>query len=230
MTEKLGILFLHHRSDKVVLNNLASIRRQNRGATVVTMSAGTPLNGGYSLQNTPELQARHSLTARRGSDWLVCSWYVQRREKCDKWWIVEWDTYCTMSAREYYRPVWDFPFVASSVRLINREPEWVWFLKRADLPRELSSHATGAVPFLYLVSERALKRICTLLMKCSSAAGNGELRFATAANKCGFPPCAYSPPGDQITWMPWRRIARRKAIFHPVKYLVRESSSNRANR
>src|SRR5215469_12589539 len=137
MTEKLGILFLHHGADKVVLNNLASVRRHNRNTTVVTMSAGAPLNGGYSLHATPELQARHSLIADRSSDWLVCSWYVQRREECDKWWIIEWDTYCTTSARKYYQPVWDFPFVASSVRLPHREPEWFWFLEREDLPKEL---------------------------------------------------------------------------------------------
>src|SRR5215469_230010 len=167
MIEKLGILFLHHDIDKVVLNNLASVRRHNRKATVVTMSAGSPLDGGYSLQATPQIQAMHSLTATRSSDWLVCSWYVQRREKCDKWWIIEWDTYCTMSAREYYRPVWHFPFVASSVRMPNREPEWPWFRARGDLPKQLRDYAAGAVPFLYLVSNDALKSICALLLKYS---------------------------------------------------------------
>jgi hypothetical protein len=219
--EKLGILFLHHTTDRIVLNNLASVRKHNPTATVVTMSAAKPLRAGYSLDATPDLKRLHSLCARRASDWLVCSWFVQRKEKCAKWWIIEWDTYCTMSARDYYRPVWDFPFVASSVRLPHREPEWVWFGAVADLPKKFEPYAVGAVPFLYLVSDSALNAICAMLLKSSLVAGNGELRFCTVANKCGFPPCGYSPPNDQITWIPWRKIAKRKAIFHPVKHCVR---------
>ncbi len=220
MAEKLGILFLHHRVDKIVLNHLDSVRQQNPEATVVTMSAGTPLQAGYALEATPELRAGHTLSSRRASDWLVCSWFVQRKEKCTKWWVIEWDTFCTTSVREYYRPVWDFPFVASSVRLTYREPEWSWFRTVGALPQELRSHATGAVPFLYLLSDKALTAICQTLLKCPLVAGNGELRFATVASKCGFPPCGYSPPNDQITWVPWRKMSKRRAIFHPIKYYV----------
>ena len=109
----LGILFLHHEKSEVVGQNLQSIKAHNPEALVVSMSAGTPLAGGYSLAATPEVAGLHSINPTRSSDWLVCSWFLQRREQCDKWWIVEWDTYCTASVRDYYQPVWHFPFVAS---------------------------------------------------------------------------------------------------------------------
>jgi hypothetical protein len=231
MAGKLGILFLHHTTDKVVLNNLASVWRHNPSATIITMSAGQPLGSGYTLEATPELKGLHMKSARRGSDWLVCSWYVQRKEQCAKWWIIEWDTYCTVSARDYYRPVWHFPFVASSVRLPKREPEWSWFRETGDLPKKFAPYILGAVPFLYLVSDHALKRICEMLLKNSLVAGNGELRFSTVANKCGFPPCGYSPPNDQITWIPWRRlVTTRRAIFHPVKHHVRGNGRPKSRR
>src|SRR5882724_2211784 len=116
MAKELGILFLHHATNPVTRANLASARRQNPRATIVTMSAGEKFPNGYSLEATPHIQQFHSRNSHRGSDWLVCSWFLQRRERCKKWWIIEWDTYCATSVRNYYRPVWDFPFVASSTR------------------------------------------------------------------------------------------------------------------
>jgi len=217
----LGILFLHYAVNQVVRTNLASVRRQNPRATVVTMSAGAKLPHGYSLTATPEITRFHSQNPRRGSDWLVCSWFLQRRERCEKWWIIEWDTYCATSVRDYYQSVWDFPFVASSVRLRCREPEWAWFREAGNLPEQYRASAMGAVPFLYLLSDPALERICLTLLKQPFFAGNAELRFATVANWCGLPPCGYSPPGDQITWKTWDRLAERKTIFHPVKHDVR---------
>lgn len=220
MSEKLGVLFLHHDAREVALHNLRTLVKQNPDAMVITVSANKELPGGYTLEATPHLKKFHAENIRRGSDWLVCSWFLQRREKADKWWIVEWDTFCRMSARDYYAPVWSFPFVASSVRLPYREPGWAWFKGVRKLPEEYQDYATGAVPFLYLVSDAALTAICSTLLATPIVLGNGELRFATAASKCGFAPCGYSPPNDRITWRRWRSVTKGKGIFHPVKHLV----------
>jgi hypothetical protein len=224
MSQELGILFLHHDTNAVVLNNLRSARRQNPQSLVVTMSAGKALGGGYSLAATPVFQRLHAKNVKRSSDWLVCSWYAQHRERCKKWWIIEWDTYCGMSAQEYYRPVWKYPFVASSVQLRNREPGWAWFYAVKQMPREYQPYATGAVPFLYLVSIAALAAICETLIAAPFTAGNGELRFATAANRCGFPPCGFSPPNDQITHINHSQPITQPTISHPVKFYARLKS------
>jgi hypothetical protein len=162
------------------------------------------------------------LNPNRSSDWLVCSWFLQRREKCQRWWIIEWDVYCSMPAQEYYRRVWDLPLVASSVRLRYREPEWRWFSVTKDFPEQYRPFAMGAVPFLFLVSDRALQGICKALIKAPPQAGNGEMRFCTAANWCGFPACGFSPPHDYISWVMWKTLPQERGIFHPVKHLVTE--------
>jgi hypothetical protein len=226
MKDKLGILFLHHNINDVVLNNLSSIRRHNPEATIVTISAGQKLPHGYSIDTTPEVKSFFLKNPRRSSDWLVCSWFSQRVEQCDKWWIIEWDTYSRISVESYYHCVWDFPFVASSVRLRHREPGWPWFNATKGMPKDLVPFAMGAVPFLYLVSAGALENICSALLKAPFYAGNGELRFATIANKCGFAPCGYSPPDDQITWKSLTSIKNKKYIFHPVKYFVDDSDTD----
>jgi hypothetical protein len=218
MAASLGILFLHHAINEVVLNNLSSIRRQNPQATLICMSAGKSLPNGYSLASTPALDKLHSLNPKKGSDWLVCSWFLQRNEICDKWWIVEWDTYSRMPVTEYYLPVWDFPFITSNVIRRFRQPQWPWFRDVKEMPRGYQKYAIGASPFLYLVSDFALKAICTSLIRKPFSIGNAELRFATVANKCGYTPCGYSPPHDQITWIPWNTVSDRKTIFHPVKH------------
>lgn len=220
MREKLGIIFLHHNVNAVVKANLESIRRHNPRATVVTISAAEALPGGYALSRTPKIRKLHSVNPKKSSDWLVCSWFTQRREKCSKWWIVEWDTFCTMSVREYYRPVWHFPFVTSGIRLRYREEDWGWFHRAKFMPVPFRPYAIGGAPFIYLVSEQALKAVCTTLTKWPFLAGNGELRFCTVANWAGYPPCGFSPPRDLITWRTLNAIPRYPGIFHPVKKLA----------
>jgi hypothetical protein len=220
MEPRLGILFLHHHVDRVVQNNLHSIRLHHPDALIVPVSAGEPLPGGYSLEATPKLKARHSQSPATCADLMVCSWFLQRKERCDRWWVVEWDMFCNMSVEEYYRPVWHFPFVASSVRLPYREPWWYWFREPvdSDVPRAYRPYLMGALPFAFLMTDAALAATCALLLAEPFHAGNCELRFATAANRCGYAPCGYSPPNAQISWMPWKTMPARPGLVHPVKF------------
>ena len=217
---KLGILFLHHTQNAVTLNNLQSVRRQNPKATVVTMSPDNPLPGGYCLTDTPHLKEFHSQMPKRREDFLVCSWFLQKKEKCDKWWIIEWDVFCEVPVVDYYKDVWHYSFVASSVCLPNREPSWYWFRHAAGTPESYRPYIMGALPFLFLFSEAALDATCQMLLDDPFTVGNSELRFATAANRCGYPPCGFSPPRDRITWRAFKKISGSPTIFHPVKHLV----------
>jgi hypothetical protein len=224
MKSGLGILVLHYGINRVVLNNLASIRNQNPRATIVTISAGAVLPGGYSLEATPELKKIHAAHPSRSSDWLMCSWFLQRRESCQKWWVVEWDTFCRLPVRSFYGPVWDLPFVATTIQLPRRD-HWFWFRHVPRMPPDVRSYAMGAAPFLYLLSERAVKLICSALIKNPFSAGNGELRFATIANKCGVPPHAYSPPHSHVTFHTAPFPMQLKTVFHPVKHLVQDPAA-----
>lgn len=147
MKGNFGIIFLHHDIGSITRNNLSSIRRHNPEATIITMSAGQPFPGGYTLAQTPLLKEQHGVSPSRSSDVLLCSWFAQRREYCDKWWIVEWDTYCTTSAESHYKPVWDFHFIASAVCRRNRDIEWYWFKHVQEMPMRYQNFAVGAVPF-----------------------------------------------------------------------------------
>ena len=118
---KFGIVFLHHSTDEVTLNNLQSFRQWNPDATIVTMSGGDPLPGGYSIQNFPDwIERWRKQTAKpglraRSTDLLVYAWYQNRWEDCEKWLLVEWDTFCACPVEEYFGKLMDRELVASSV-------------------------------------------------------------------------------------------------------------------
>jgi hypothetical protein len=220
MSHSLGIVYLHHDINDVVLNNLASIQRQNPKAIVDTISARAALPGGYALEATPEIKHLHAAKPSKSSDWLLCSWFLQRRERCRKWWIIEWDTYCAISAREYYDAVWDYPLVASSVRVRHRDSNYGWFSEVGKMPAEYQPYAMAIAPFCCLIDEEPLRAICETLLQQPFTAANGETRFATVANWLGWPPCGFSPPNDHIGWKPWVKLAPQRTIYHPVKHLV----------
>jgi hypothetical protein len=221
MGERLGVLFLHHDVDEITRNNLRSIQTHNPDLTLATISGGKPLPGGYSIDATPDLKALHGRDPATSDDFLICSWLRQRRERCDRWWIVEWDVFCRVSIRDYYAPVWDFPFVASAVRLPFREPQWYWFraIQEQTIPAAYQPYIMGTVPTLYLMSETALSATCAMLLREPLPIGNCEVRFTTAANRCGYPPCGFSPPDDRISWIPWKAMPPDGRIVHPVKFL-----------
>lgn len=217
-----GIIFLHYNINSVVKNNLASIQRQNPNALIETLSAGQAFPDGYSIDKTPELKFLHSIKPKKSSDWLLCSWFLQRKQTCRKWWIVEWDVYSTVPTQEYYKPVWGYPFVVSGVRYPHRESEYGWFKFASHLPGIYKRYVMGGAPFIYLVDDNVLSAVCEALIRKPTLVGNAELRFCTIANSCGYPPCGFSPPGDYIGWQRWKRIPRRhRTIFHPVKHFVR---------
>jgi len=55
--------------------------------------------------------------------------------------------------------------------------------------------------------------------------GNSELRMASAARRCGYAPCGFSPPDDQITWIKWETLPANPTIVHPFKQCIPEPPS-----
>lgn len=225
----LGIVFLHHRSDAVTLNNLQSFREWNPGATMVTMSAEEALPGGYSIREMEgwaerwrEHTSREWLRAR-STDLLVYAWYANRREQCERWVLVEWDAFCACSVEEYFGGLMKRDVVGGTVRVPgdNDEP-WYWFRERETLPEALRESAAGIVPFSFiLVSNHALSAMCEMLPEGDLGNGNGELRFASLARAAGFQPLPNRVGEGRNDWQPIPEgTPLGRGMWHPVKWLV----------
>jgi hypothetical protein len=225
---EIGILFLHHCADEVTMNNLESFRRWNPGMPIVTMSGNDPLPGGYAMRDFSEHAARWEqvISAPRGcwrsSDLLLYAWFMNRRERCQRWLVVEWDAYCAMRVEDFLAPVREFDLVAPCVRWPNREPEYGWFATVHTLPPDLRPFATAVVPFCFLmISEAVLEAVCARVPWEQLGECNGELRFGTVAHACGYVPAANPLANWNITWQPHGETAPvHTGMWHPVKWLV----------
>ena len=226
----LGIVFLHHQTDEVTLNNLASFRRWNPDAFIVTMSAGAALPGGYSIAEFPKMKEiwdRHTKTGDlrgRSADLLLYAWYLNRREHCERWLIVEWDTYCASSVEVFFQAAWEHDFVAAHVQWPLKNPQWYWWRTHDSLPSHLHRFAAGIVPFsCLLVKDSVLDAVTRIVPWDQLGRCNGELRFATLANACGFPPSQVPSRNQTIEWQPLPQTTElRGGLFHPVKWLADE--------
>lgn len=220
MNPELGIVVLHHHVDEVFEQNLESMRFHNPEAVVCTISCNhlTP-PGGYTFNGTPDLWSMFSVPTC--ADLLLLSFWRQKKESAQKWLVAEWDVFCRCSVKQYYGPVWNEPFVASTVMRPWREHDWPWF---AGCSYPKGTNLMGIVPFLFLANEEVLDKVCDRLPDTRGT--NSEVRLATAAAECGYPPCAYSPPNDHITWHDCP-LDPAPVIYHCVKQIVPEILQNK---
>lgn len=223
--ESIGLVFLHHLTDEVTANNLQSFRDWNPGMTIVTMSAAEPFPDGYSIQDFSEYRekwARH--TAQEGrhnssADVLLYAWYQNRRERCDRWVVVEWDAYCAMRVGDFFAIAWEFDVVAPGVVWRNRDPGWYWFSAVPTLPADLQPFAVGIAPFCFImVRDAVLEKVCQRVPWDQLGKGNSELRFATLVYASGFTPVPNPLAGWNIGWQPLPETTPvHKGMWHPVK-------------
>ena len=183
---------------------------------------------GYCLHDLPEYQRRwdrhiaNTGMIARSSDLLVYAWYANRKDSCDRWLIVEWDSYCATPLREYLAPVWDRDVVGPSVHFARLNSDWWWFNRLKSVPEPLWKYGAGIAPFTFIfVSDIALNAIANAVPWEQLGNANGELRFATLANSLGITPVAHPHSGPTITWKPLPPdTPLESGIFHPVKWLI----------
>jgi len=234
--ERIGVVFLHYCADPVTLRNLESFREWNPDLTIVTVTSGERIEGGYSIHDD-ETFSRHwreqttgdnDDLKNRSGDLLLYYWYQNRRERCDRWLVVEWDAFCSMPAREFIEPVAAYPFVAASIRVRRRERQWVWFSFVKTLPPHLRSFAMGVVPSAFLIfKDEVLDKLVKLVPWDNLSKCNAELRLGTLAHAAGYPAVAHPLGGANIVWLPLPLMNPiPPGRWHPIKYLVPRTGSH----
>lgn len=153
---------------------------------------------------------------------LLYAWYANRRERCERWVVVEWDAWCAMAVEDFFAPVWEFDLVAPAVCWQNRESGWFWFSKTHTLPAHLHAFAVGVMPFCFLlIRDEVLEAVCARVPWDHLGECNGELRFGTLAYAAGYVPVANPLAGWNITWQPLPKDTPvQRGMWHPVKWLV----------
>ncbi len=215
----LGVVFTHYRTDPVTERNLASFRAHHAGPVeTASAEARFPDTADCATERWQRVTAGERERRWRNADLLVFEWFKQRRHRCRTWLIVDWDTLCTGPLDAYARAAQDYDVVAPSVKLTTRDLEWPWFREVPRLPPELQPYAMGVVPFCgTIVSETALSAMCDALDRLASDIFC-ELRFATLAAWCGFPPVANPEADAGLSWTGAALGVRAPGVLrHPVK-------------
>ncbi len=223
MGRPLTILFGHRTADPLTRTRLANLIRLNPGVPIVpvtTKSAG-PLPGTFSAEGAPDLPDDPPWS---GADLALYAWFRHGRTEAttaDRYAVVEYDMLFTVSATDYYRPVWDADLAAAQLFFAGPHYHWSWFAQSvALLPPKFRPFVAGAVPLAgTLLSHRAL-----------AAASAGpippgvfcECRLATLVNAAGLEmtefPYAYK---RSLSWRPeFIRLDRPAPAYHPVKTLT----------
>lgn len=215
---EVGVLFFHHRTDALTVENMESFSRHNRaGIAVIPIATETDVfPNSYRLDENDHWT---TLTARRGRgcwrnlDFAAYLYYSVRQFDCERWVLADWDLHCTGPLKEFYGDAWNADCACAHPSKLG-EP-WHWFKEVPRLPPEWRDQAAGVVPMAgTLLSDRAL---AAMAAECPRVAYDlfAELRAGTLAQICGL----------KIEQLPthWTlRYTRRPEIkgaglWHPVK-------------
>ncbi len=220
-------VFIHHDVDAVTQGHWSKVCKFSDGPVVAVSASNKRLPQGLSILDWPredtnfsEHLAKNLALGAKSTDLLLVAWFKNRSVSGDSYFIVESDTLINCDIARWLEPVRNFPFSAPSIRLTNREPEWEWFRFRETLPAHFQPFACGIVPFTCLsISHTALSAISDVY-PCDPGSGNGELRLASAAAYCGFPPVANPHAGSTIACKDLSPIGLAPTIYHPVKKTI----------
>ncbi len=185
------------------------------------------------LISNPELEiitvmnSFHDIEDNKDQAWL-CSdipmyqWYLENSKKQNsaRYLLVEWDCWCDVDLKEYFKKVWDCDLVVPCVKYPERD-SWYWFSKINDLPKNVIKYAVGVMPFCgILISNKAMKKICREIVKPKYMKVISELRLGTIATMLKIDPIPNPVPNRIIGWhgvSPYD--CKYKGLHHPRKML-----------
>ncbi len=204
-----AILFLHHLANDITRQNLDSFKTANPGVPIHVITSGESFPESISLHDHPEASERwnkhisETWLKTGSSDLMIYLWYQFLRkptEIAERWFIVEWDSYCNEKISHFAAQVWDMPVSGARTYWPSVFPDWANFANAQTLPSELHSCIAGISPFSFiLVSNILLEKIVAQVPWDHLGSCRDEVRFATLCVAQGAVPAANPNAGPTIT-------------------------------
>ncbi len=218
--EKLCVLFLYHKCDKLTLSHFEKLKESNPHIKIIplTDSVSEYLPGTVDVNQFPS--SWPTSCKWRNIDVTVYRWFEHREFDAEKYLFLEHDCLCTVDLVKLYESVWDSDVTVANYFSIAENPHWYYFRKRelARLPKEDLPYASGVSPFMgAMFSHSALKKYLSQVVPGDIFC---ELRLGTTIRKAGlnFKRLPLSVR-KTICWhcYPWQ--ANRPGLFHAIKLL-----------
>ena len=220
MKEKLGIIFLYHKEDRLTLHHLDKLKESNPHTRIVPVTYNTTA----SIPNSIDVgKFRMDWTIRSpwsNIDSIFYLWFKNREFDAEKYVVIEYDVFCSVDLIKHFASVWDSDVAGADFFSKSENPSWSHFTdgNLARLPVGDIQYASGMVPTACaLFSHDALKKIVDHSYRndCFS-----ELRLGTLIRKLGLNfkrlPLQIR---STICWhnYPWQ--LNRPGLYHSVKSL-----------
>lgn len=163
----------------------------------------------------------------RNADLLVYDWFARTNPGYDRYFIIEWDTFCTMSLKEFYGAAYDQPAVGATViRPWSMDPvpgygqpmrEWHWFT-HGNTP-DIYPFLRGIIPLCGAMFSRDAM---TGMVKSYSEIRDVdrlhcECRIATLARLAGFEPSRINDEAHLYISPKKIEMKETRGVWHPVK-------------
>jgi len=199
--KSLGIIFQYHCDNEITRLNLASFRRWNPGASIITIKRAVSSQEWYD------------------TDIGLYHLYKEVKLNCERFLYVDWDTYCMLPVEEFYKNVWDEEL--SGVKVMRKGDNWVWFNHMECLPESLKTEAIGMVPLSgMMLTKRTLQVLSETYFK-NPLRVFCELRLPIMAQSCGIKITEFKEGQRSIRYEPWNYTPIR-SIVHPAKHKLEE--------
>ncbi len=216
MIHDVAIIFIHYDDDPITMRNFLSFKDKNPDVPIIPLASANswpliPLGNSFvSEKLTPKQDAWGNV------DIMIYDYYLNKEIESKRWVIAEWDTFCNMSVREFYKDVWDQDISTASIRIKDIDPDWHWW--KCQLPDRFAPFATGFDPIASLMfSDLALGAISRLHL-ISQLDVFAELRIGTYAKFLNFTPVVNKSAFGKIRWRPFFDVKDcGPGIWHPVK-------------
>jgi len=218
-----AVLFLCYKDDEVTREHLARFRRFHPDIPVIAISGLDSI--GYCLPREPvglwsmvTDNGQNKVAAWGNADLMVYDWYLSQIEiKAKRWLIVEWDTYCNASLKDYWASIWNVDLGCQEIR--SPGDSWCWFHDGSEVPGEMEPCGV-LYPACLLISDKCLKAVAEYV-KQHYFKGFSELRLGTVAKHLGFSPTPNLCQLGEVDCdaVAWDRDTNSPGIWHPIKEL-----------
>lgn len=219
-----GIVVRHIDVNDITVKHIELMRQYNPNVPIETISGNIPFKNGLAANKLHDLNdiwqrvAINKNKAWQNCDLLNYLWWLNKKNNCKKWILLEADVRCNMNLKEFWGNNWNDPFVVAGRAGIT-EGEWYWKKEYNHLPESYKPYYTGIMPFtVILINDDVLTKMVKLLQEeyldvfC-------EVRFPTLANRVGYPPKGFKNYKGNISFQKLQPDLdiTQEGLWHPVR-------------
>lgn len=245
---EIAVIFLHHTTCDITLNNYNLIKKFNPDCSVfpVGFSWHNLMENSHAVHRHDSYPNNEQLnkilfngkSTSSESDLCIYDFFLHHQD-FKHYFVIEWDTYCNCSLREYYRDQINkvdtfsaFIFnnkedVPNAIRKMNVK-EWSWYnyfqtLKSPEDKQKLLPYLGGTYPTsLLYYSQKTLHDMVDLLLQNPRLYDNiqNEMRLGTLLQQAGYVLTEFGGDKNQFFEQDNYKSDIAKGIkgyYHPIK-------------